>query len=481
MRGRILDGKLMPDKYDVIIVGSGPAGIFAALELSQASDLSILLLEKGKDLSQRHCPIIGRGGSCPPCSPCDMVSGWGGAGAFSDGKLTLSPDIGGRLKEHIGARRAQGLVNYVDNVYLKFGASDKAYGIGDGVPILSKKAEAAGLELVPVMIRHLGTEHCREVLNRMRHFLTSRVELRTRTAATSILVRDGVIEGIATEDGRKLQCRYLVLAPGREGADWLAKESTNLGLTLYNNPFDVGVRVEVPKSVLDEFTDVLYEPKLHFYSTASGDQVRTFCVCPAGEVTMESTGGCDPVITVNGHSYAEHKTDNTNFALLVSTTFPEPFRDPIGYGKSLARLANIMSGGVIVQRLSDLERNCCSTPASIERGEVEPTLKSAIPGDLGLVLPHRFLIGIKEMLIVMNKLAPGVASPHTLLYGVEVKFYSSRLKLSESLETEIGNMFAVGDGAGISRGLVQASASGVIAAKEILKRLGKLSSCDDSH
>jgi uncharacterized FAD-dependent dehydrogenase len=462
----------MPDKYDVIIVGSGPAGIFAALELSQASDLSILLLEKGKDLSQRYCPVIGRGGNCPPCFPCGLVSGWGGAGAFSDGKLTLSPDIGGRLKDYLGPQRTEELVHYVDDIYLKFGVSNRVYGTGADVARLGEKAELAGLRLMPMIMRHLGTEHCREVLNRMHHFLAKRLELRTGIAATSILIQDGTVKGIVTQEGQRLACRYLILAPGREGADWLVKESSKLGLTLQNNPIDVGVRVEVPKSVLEELTEVLYEPKLEFYSKASGDRVRTFCVCPAGEVTMESTGGYDPVITVNGHSYSDRETANTNFAILVSTTFPKPFRDPISYGKGLARLANIMSGGVILQRLSDLEKSRCSTPISIKRGKVEPTLKCATPGDLGFVLPYHFLTGIKEMLIAMDKLAPGVASPYTLLYGVEIKLYSSRLTLSESLETEVANMFAIGDGAGVSRGLVQASASGVIAAREILTRLG---------
>jgi hypothetical protein len=299
------------------------------------------------------------------------------------------------------------------------------------------------------------------------------VQLKTDTAVTSILTRDGAVEGVVTKEGQTLRCRFLVLAPGREGADWLVKEATNLNLALHHNPLDVGVRVEVPKQVLEELTDVLYECKLELYSRTSNDRVRTFCMCPAGEVTMESTGGCDPVITVNGHSYAHHKTDNTNFALLVSTTFPKPFWDPIGYGQYLVRLANIVSGGVMVQRWGDSSRGRCSTPLSIKQGEVQPTLKSAMPGDLGAVLPYRFFKAIEEMLLAMNRLAPGVASPHTLLYGIEAKFYSSRLKLSECLETEIANMFAVGDGVGVSRGLVQASASGVAVAREILCRVGK--------
>jgi hypothetical protein len=402
-----------------------------------------------------------------------MVSGWGGAGAFSDGKLTLSPDTGGQLKGYIGMQRAEELINYVDSVYLKFGASDKVHGVGDEVEGLRKRAELAGLRLLPLAIRHLGTERCREVLKGMRDFLARRVEVRTDTAVTSLLIQGGVITGVVTQEGENLSCRYLVLAPGREGADWLVKEAQSLGLTLYNNPIDVGVRVEVLNSVLEELTDALYEPKLVFHSKTFGDYVRTFCVCPAGEVIMESTGGCDPVVTVNGHSYAQRKTNNTNFALLVSTDFPPPFREPIAYARYLARLANITSGGVIVQRLGDLRKGRCSTQIGISRGKVAPTLKSATPGDLSVVLPYRFYREIEEMLFAVDNLAPGVASPYTLLYGVEVKFYSSRLKLSDSLETELPNLFAVGDGAGVTRGLVQASASGVVAAREISRRLGK--------
>jgi hypothetical protein len=463
----------MSSRYDVIVVGGGPAGIFTALELSQNSNLSLLILEKGKELSQRRCPILGTGEGCLSCSPCALVSGWGGAGAFSDGKLTLSSDVGGRLKECLGVERTEELIRYVDDIYLKFGAPDRVYGVGAEVERLQQKARSAGLHLIPMKIRHLGTERCHEVLKEMTHFLGDKVQLKIDTMATFILVRDGAVEGVITEDGQTLKCRFLVLAPGREGADWLVKEATDLGLTLYNNPLDVGVRVEVPKQVLEELTDVLYECKLEIYSRNSNDRVRTFCMCPAGEVTMESTGGCDPVITVNGHSYAYHKTDNTNFALLVSTTFPKPFREPIGYGRYLARLANIISGGVVVQRWGDLSRGRCSTQVSIGRGEVQPTLKSAMPGELGAVLPYRFFKAIEEMLLAMNRLAPGVASPHTLLYGIEAKFYSSQLKLNQCLETEIVNMFAIGDGVGVSRGLVQASASGIVVAREILSRVGK--------
>ncbi|MBT9161252.1 MAG: Ferredoxin--NADP reductase [Dehalococcoidia bacterium] len=460
----------MTRRYDVVIVGSGPAGIFTALELSESRDLKILLLEKGKSLSQRHCPSIDDHSDCRACSHCGMVSGWGGAGAFSDGKLTLSLDVGGRLKRYLGMSRTEELIGYVDRRYREFGASDRLYGVGPEVEELGQKARLAGLCLIPVPIRHLGTEHCRVVLGRMHDFLARRVEMRSGVAVTSIVARDGEVKGIETEDGQSIETRYLVVAPGREGSDWLVREAAILGLTKHNNPVDLGLRVEVPQEVLGSLTDVLYESKLEFYSRTFKDRIRTFCMCPAGEVTMESTGGADPVITVNGHSYAARKTDRTNFALLGSATFSKPFNDPIAYGRSVARLANLLSGGIILQRLGDLRKGRCSTAADMEKWAVQPTLRSATPGDINAVLPYRFLKGIKEMLTAMDKLVPGMASPHTLLYGIEVKFYSSRLQLTESLETEIANMFAIGDGAGVSRGLVQASASGVVAARAILRR-----------
>ena len=459
----------MSKDYDIIVVGAGPAGIFACLELCHAG-LNVLLLDKGREINARLCPIQRGGERCVLCSPCHLVSGFGGAGAFSDGKLTLSTKVGGRLPELVGLAQTEELVDYVDSIYLKFGAPHKVYGTGEEIIPLEHQATLAGLKLIPVRLRHLGTEKCYQVLEAMHNFLSSKIEIRLGTAAKNIIVDEDKVQGIETSDGERLRCRYLILAPGREGSEWLVNEVKRLKLTLNSNPIDVGVRVEVPMVIMEKLTSVLYEAKLEFYSQSFDDRVRTFCMCPGGEVIMESTGGSDPVVTVNGVGYAKAKTKNTNFAILVGTTFTEPFHEPIAYGKYLARLANILSGSVLVQRLGDLMDGRRSTLSRIQHSLIEPSLKTATPGDLSFALPYRYLKSIVEMLQAMDKLVPGVASPHTLLYGIEVKFYSSQLELTSCLESKISNMFACGDGAGISRGLVQASVSGVVAAREILKR-----------
>jgi uncharacterized FAD-dependent dehydrogenase len=454
-------------KYDVIIVGAGPAGIFSALELTAKNHLSVLMLDKGQDIDQRKCPSS-RGFECVHCDPCTILSGWGGAGAFSDGKLTLSTQVGGWLNEYVSTKELEALVAYADGMYRKFGATERTYGADvERIDEIERKASLAGLKLIRQEIRHMGTEWCDETLRKMRQELNGKIDFRPKTDVKGLIVKNGVIDGVETVDGAKLLGKYVILAPGRSGAEWLQTEAQSLGLKTLNNPVDIGIRVEVLASVMQELTDVLYEPKLIYYSRSFDDQVRTFCVAPYGQVITESYDG---VLTVNGQSYAEQKTENTNFAILVRTSFTEPFKEPIAYGKYVARLSNLLSGGVIIQRLGDLESGRRSTPERIERSVVTPTLKNVTPGDLSFVLPYRYLADIREMLQVLDMIAPGIHSRDTLLYGIEVKFYSSRLHLSNCLETRVQNMFTIGDGAGVTRGLIQASASGVIVAREILKR-----------
>ncbi len=455
-------------RYDVIIVGCGPAGIFTALELSNKSALKILMLDKGPDIDKRVCPASRGFGCIKSCNPCFLLCGWGGAGTFSDGKLHMSTDVGGWLSEYRSENELSKLVEHVDSIYLRFGAPEHLYGTDmDAVDEIRRKASLAGLDLIPVRLRHLGTDKCLQVLRDMRDYLKPRVEIGTRTDIKRLLVDGDEVSGVETVNGDKIHGRYVVLAPGRSGSEWLIDEAQRLGLKTANNPVDLGVRVEVPAPVMDDITRVLYEPKFVFYSKHFDDKVRLFCNCPNGEVITELY---DDVLTVNGQSYAEKKTGNTNFALLVSTSFTEPFKEPIAYAKYIARLANIIGGGVILQRLGDLKRGRRSTQERIDRSIVTPTLITATPGDLSYVLPYRYLQDILEMLEALDNVSPGIYSNHTLLYGVEVKFYSSRPELNENLETKVRNLYAAGDGAGVTRSLAQASMSGVIVARDILKK-----------
>ncbi len=454
-------------KYDVIIVGAGPAGIFSALELTEKNNLNVLILDRGPDIDNRKCPSS-RGFECRHCEPCSVLSGWGGAGAYSDGKLTLSTEVGGWLNEYVTEKELQGLVKYVDDIYLKFGASEQVYGGDtDKVDYIARQAAKAGLRLVRQKVRHMGTEKCADTLRMMRKELNDKITFKPRTDVKGLIAENSTIKGVETVGGEKFRAKYVIVAPGRGGAEWLQTEAQVRGLKTVNNPVDVGVRVEVSATSMEDLTEALYEPKLIYYAKQFDDMVRTFCVSPYGEVTTESYDG---VLTVNGGSYAERKTQNTNFAILVSTSFTEPFKEPIAYGKYIARLSNLLSGGVMVQRLGDLEQGRRSTPERLSRSLITPSLKNATPGDLSFVLPYRYLSDIREMLQALDKIAPGVASRDTLLYGVEVKFYSSHLQLNNALETKIQNLFTIGDGAGVTRGLIQASSSGVIVAREILKR-----------
>jgi len=456
-------------KHDVIIVGAGPAGIFAALELTRTQRPRVLMLDKGPNLEKRRCPAR-ETGHCVQCQTCALMTGWGGAGAFSDGKLTLTTRVGGLLAEIRGQKEAEELVREVDDLWVEYGADGEPYsGDLDRIEEVARRAALAGLRLQHYPIRHLGTERSGDILGAMYLELVGRdVEVRTRTEVARLLTDNGVVKGVETTEGEVLTAPYVIVAPGREGADWLTQLARDLNLSLSINPVDIGVRVELPAHILQPLTDLLYEPKFIFFSRSFDDKVRTFCVCPYGEVVTEWAGD---VMTVNGHSYAQRKSENTNFALLVSKNFTEPFREPIAYGKYIARLANLLSGGIIVQRLGDLRSGRRTTDQRLARCITRPTLQDATPGDLNLVLPHRYVVNILEMIDALDQVAPGVGLRHTLLYGVEAKFYSSRLELSRDLETEVHNLFAAGDGAGVTRGLVQASASGLVAAREILRRL----------
>ncbi|MFZ5645031.1 MAG: NAD(P)/FAD-dependent oxidoreductase [Bacillota bacterium] len=461
--------------YDVIIVGAGPAGIFTAIELiKKRKNTKILIVEKGRDIEKRVCPSKEKNIKCYNCNPCSIVCGWGGAGAYSDGKLTLSTDIGGSLELYIGEPALASMIDYVDNIYLEFGAPKVLFGLEhqEEIQDFKRKATNAELKLIPVPIRHLGTGRCMEILRQMKEYLVaSGVEVRTDCRVEGVLKGEqGAVSGITVSGDEKIYGKHVVLAPGREGAEWLSGLARDLDIKTEVNPVDIGVRVELPAEIMEPLTRVFYEAKFIYYSKTFDDKVRTFCMNPYGEVVLENNDG---LVTVNGHSHAYKKTGNTNFAVLVSKTFTEPFKEPIAYGKYVSSLANLLGGGVIVQRLGDLVGGQRTTVSRLNKCLTVPTLNEATPGDLSLVFPYRHLVAIVEMLKALDAIAPGVYSRYTLLYGVEVKFYSSRLTLSSNLETPVRNLFASGDGAGVTRGLAQASAAGVLVGREIVKRLGK--------
>ncbi len=448
---------MKPD-YDVIIIGAGPAGIFVSITLSQMGINRVLLIEQGKDIDKRD----GRSGR-------DLLCGWGGAGAYSDGKLNLSTEVGGFLNELISTEKLEILLQEADKIYLRYGAPEKIFGANvPEIETLSTNARKVGLTFVPTMIRHMGTENCVSILKKMHQDLIDKISIKSECNVEEILTNKNEVTGVRLSDGQVFNSRFVVAAPGRIGAGWMKSQANLLNLSSVHSPVDIGLRVEAPAPIMEPLTKEVYEAKLIYYSKTFDDKVRTFCMNPYGEVVLEQS---DDIITVNGHSYAQKKSDNTNFALLVSSTFTDPFHDPIKYGKYIASLANMLGKGAIIQRLGDLLAGRRSTEEKILKCITKPTLNQATPGDLSFVLPYRYLKDIIEMLEILDNLAPGIFSRHTLLYGVEVKFYSHRIKLTNHLESETKNLFIAGDGAGITRGLIQASISGIVAGKEIASRL----------
>ncbi len=450
--------------YDVIIIGAGPGGIFSAYELSKkAPHLSVGVFETGQALQKRRCPIDGeKVKSCINCKHCSIMSGFGGAGAFSDGKYNITNDFGGTLFEYIGKQKALELMRYVDDINLSHG--------GEGTKLYStagskfkKLCMQNGLHLLDASVRHLGTDVNYVVLQNLYEELKSEVDFHFETPVERISVTQSGY-ALTTKKGTAT-CRYCIVSVGRSGSKWMEQVANELKIPTKSNRVDIGVRVELPAEIFSHLTDELYESKIVYCTEKYGDRVRTFCMNPKGAVVSENTNG---IITVNGHSYEDpqKQTQNTNFALLVAKHFSEPFKDSNGYGESIARLSNMLGGGIIVQRFGDLIRGKRSTPNRIEESFTTPTL-TATPGDLSLVLPKRILDGIIEMIYALDKIAPGTANDDTLLYGVEVKFYNMEVDVDERLESRYEGLYIIGDGSGITHSLSHASASGVHVARNI--------------
>ena len=441
-------------RYDVIIIGAGPGGIFSAYELSQKSpDLKVGVFEAGHALSRRKCPIDGEKiKSCIGCKSCSIMSGFGGAGAFSDGKY------------NIGKKQALDLMYYVDDINLRYGgAGTKLYSTAGSK--FKKECIQHDLHLLNASVRHLGTDINYLVLENLYAELKEKVDFYFDSPVDSVAAVDGGYQIFS--NGQTYECEKCIISVGRSGSKWMERICQELQIPTSSNRVDIGVRVELPADVFSHLTDELYESKIVYRTQKYGDQVRTFCMNPKGAVVTENTNG---IITVNGHSYEDPSkhTENTNFALLVAKHFSEPFKDSNGYGESIARLSNMLGGGVIVQRFGDLIRGQRSTPARIEEAFITPTLK-ATPGDLSLVLPKRILDGIMEMIYALDKIAPGTANDDTLLYGVEVKFYNMEVQVNEKLESCHKGLYIIGDGSGITHSLSHASASGIYVARNLLE------------
>lgn len=454
-------------KYDVIIIGAGPGGIFSAYELTKlAPNMKVAVFEAGHALNKRRCPIDGKKiKTCIGCKSCSIMSGFGGAGAFSDGKYNITNDFGGTLYEYIGKKHALELMHYVDEINVAYGGEGTKLYTTAGTKF-KKQCIQNDLHLLEASVRHLGTDINYVVLENIYAYLEDKVDFYFDTPVESINVKDGGYEIVCKE--QSYLCEKCIISVGRIGSKWMEKVCGELDIPTKSNRVDIGVRVELPAEVFSHITDELYESKIVYRTEKYGDKVRTFCMNPKGAVVNENTNG---IITVNGHSYEDpaKQTDNTNFALLVAKHFSEPFKDSNGYGESIARLSNMLGGGVIVQRFGDLIRGKRSTQDRIDEAFITPTL-NATPGDLSLVLPKRILDGIIEMIYALDKVAPGTANDDTLLYGVEVKFYNMEVEVNEKLQSKYDGLYIIGDGSGITHSLSHASASGIYVARNIAEQ-----------
>jgi len=476
----------MNTKYDVIVVGAGPAGIFTCYELTlKMPTAKVLLVDKGHDIYKRNCPILQKKiEKCPPaagkkefagCLPaCSITNGFGGAGAYSDGKFNITSEFGGWMTDYLPESQVVELIRYVDEINLQHGATQSITDpLTDEVKEIERRGYAAGLKLLRAQVRHLGTEQNLEILMSIFEYLKDKIEMSFKTEVEDLITErtaDGhVAKGIKVKGDQAIYADKVVITPGRDGSKWLSALLKARRLKMISNQVDVGVRVETSNIVMQEINEHLYEGKFIF-NTSVGTTVRTFCSNPSGHVVVENHSG---TMLANGHAYKDPKlgSPNTNFALLVSHTFSEPFDKPNEYAHAISRLANALSnGGIIVQKYGDILKGRRSTEKRIKEGFIEPTLKEAVPGDLGLVLPYNTLKSLVEMTEALNQVTPGLASEHTLFYGVEAKFYSARPKLNDRFETEISGLYVGGDGAGITRGLAQASACGVWIARDIISK-----------
>jgi uncharacterized protein len=457
----------MEDKgYDVIIIGAGPAGLFAGYELSKRSKLKTVIIDMGKDVDKRKCPMD-RTDTCIKCEPCNVMCGVGGAGGLSDGTLNIKPDIGGNLYNYYNEKEANALIKYVDDVWVANGTPNRLYqATGLEAEELSRKAASAGMEFVQIPQRHIGSDHTPGVIKNIKKNL----EKNGIDFLLNTIVEDILNGGVKLSSGKKIEGKYLIATPGRSGAPWMVKQAQKMGLKITHGPIDVGVRVEVPAIVMDPVCKINRDPKFHIITKTYDDFVRTFCVNHRGFMVKEMY---QDYVGVNGHSLRDRQSENTNFAFLTKIELTEPVENSTDYGESIAKTATTLGGGKpLIQRLGDLRRGRRSTWKRIMTGHVKPTLRGVTPGDIAMVMPHRIVTNILEGLDRLNDVIPGVASDSTLLYAPEIKFYAMQVEVGKAMETSIPNLFIAGDGAGVSRGIIVASATGVMAARGILEKEG---------